>query len=82
MSVPGYPSVLSFHSSLGEGEVVLTYVCTSLPFVSGFFYLADLFSPTWSVPIARSRFRAGCLTSSKVEGMILAVVRTCLSPDS
>ena len=38
MSVPGFPSVMSFYSSLGEKEVVLTYVCTWLPSVSCLFF--------------------------------------------
>ena len=38
VSVPGFPSVMSFYSSLGENEVVLTYVCTWFPSVSCLFF--------------------------------------------
>ena len=69
MSAPGFPLVLSFHSSLGEKEggwnvcVHLASLCQ----LSFFFGFADNFSLPWSVPIARSRFRAGFLTSRALE---------------
>ena len=34
MSVPGFPSVMSFYLMYGEKEAVLTYVCTWLPLLA------------------------------------------------
>ena len=59
MSVPGFPSVMSFYSSLGEKEVVFMYVCTWLPSVSCLFYLPARWEKV-ILAVVRSAFRRTC----------------------